>query len=166
MEDPERGGAPGKRVGQHLGNYRLVSFLGQGGQAEVYLGKHLHLGTHAAIKVLHAAVSVGEEASFRQEAQLIAHLRHPNIVRVLDFSVQETVPFLVMDYAQGGTLRSCYPAGTRVALANVISYVTQAAGALQYPTGCATSCTGEAGKPQSPPGVRSFIKQCSHHVLT
>ncbi len=39
------------RVGQRLGNYRLVRLLGQGGFAEVYLGEHIHLDTPAAIKV-------------------------------------------------------------------------------------------------------------------
>ena len=40
-----------ERVGQQLGNYRLVRLLGLGGFAEVYLGEHVRLGTHAAIKV-------------------------------------------------------------------------------------------------------------------
>ena len=42
------------RVGQRLGNYRLVRKIGQGGFAEVYLGQHIYLETFAAIKVLHA----------------------------------------------------------------------------------------------------------------
>ncbi len=40
------------RIGQQLGNYRLIRLLGAGGFAEVYLGEHIHLGTQAAIKVL------------------------------------------------------------------------------------------------------------------
>ncbi|MHB8596067.1 MAG: hypothetical protein ACYDER_04565 [Ktedonobacteraceae bacterium] len=42
----------GDRIGQQPGNYRLIRLLGEGGFAEVYLGEHIHLGTHAAIKVL------------------------------------------------------------------------------------------------------------------
>ena len=42
------------RVGQQLGNYRLLHLVGRGSFAEVYLGEHLHLGTQAAIKVLYA----------------------------------------------------------------------------------------------------------------
>ena len=40
------------RVGQQLGNYRLLRLLGQGGFADVYLGEHMYLRTQAAIKVL------------------------------------------------------------------------------------------------------------------
>src|SRR5579872_3101502 len=91
------------RVGQQLGNYRLVRLLGEGGFAEVYLGEHIHLGTQAAIKVLHAQLTQHDMESFRDEARIIAHLKHPHIVRVLDYGVENKTPFLVMDYAAGGT---------------------------------------------------------------
>ena len=45
------------RLGQQCGNYRLVSLLGQGGYAEVYLGQHVRFKQQAAIKVLHAHLS-------------------------------------------------------------------------------------------------------------
>jgi eukaryotic-like serine/threonine-protein kinase len=53
-------------------------------------------------------------------------------VRVFDFDVQEGMPFLVMDYAQGGSLRRRHPQGEVVPLAQIVSYVKQVAGALQY----------------------------------
>jgi serine/threonine protein kinase len=65
------------RVGQQFGNYRLVTLLGQGGFAEVYLGQHLRLNLQAAIKVLHAHLSDREAEHFQQEAQTIATLVHP-----------------------------------------------------------------------------------------
>ena len=46
--------------GQQLGNYRLVSLLGQGGSASVYLGQHVRLSLQAAIKVLHAHLTEQE----------------------------------------------------------------------------------------------------------
>jgi len=49
------------RVGQQLGNYRLVGLLGQGGYAEVYLGQHVRLSLQAAIKVLHTHLTVLSE---------------------------------------------------------------------------------------------------------
>ena len=121
------------REGQQLGNYRLLSFLGQGGFAEVYLGEHIHLGTKAAIKLHYKRVVEEKEiAAFKREAHTLARLRHPNIVRVLDFGVEASTPYLVMDYASGGTLRQRHPTGTRLPLPTVIEYVKQVAAALQY----------------------------------
>jgi serine/threonine protein kinase len=120
------------RVGQQLGNYRLVSLLGQGGYAEVYLGQHLRLSLQAAIKVLHTQLTGQEAEHFYQEAETIAKLMHPSIVRILDYDVQDGVPFLVIDYAPGGSLRQRYPKGSLVPLAVITSYVKQVASALQY----------------------------------
>ena len=120
------------RVGQQFGNYRLVNLLGQGGYAEVYLGQHVRLELQAAIKVLHTHLTEQEAEHFQQEAQTIAKLTHPAIVRIFDFDVQEGVPFLVMDYAPGGSLRRRSPRGTLVPLPQIVSHVKQVAAALQY----------------------------------
>src|SRR5947209_110301 len=121
------------RVGQQLGNYRLVRLLGQGGFAEVYLGEHLRLGTYAAIKMLYTRLASQEALeSFEKEARIVAHLTHPHIVRIFDYDVQEDTPFLVMDYAAGGTLRTRHPKGTILPLPTILSYVKQVADALQY----------------------------------
>ena len=120
------------RLGQQLGNYRLVSLLGQGGYAEVYLGQHVRLNQQAAIKVLHAHLTEQEAEHFQQEAQTIATLVHPGIVRVFDYDVQDGVPFLVIDYAPNGTLRHRYPKGSLVPLPVIVSSVKQVADALQY----------------------------------
>lgn len=123
----------GDRVGQQLGNYRLTRLLGEGGFAEVYLGEHIYLKTPAAIKVLQTRVTNDDElAPFLQEAQHIASLIHPHIVRVLDFGVDGKTPFLVMDYAPHGSLRKLHPRGTRLPLSTIVSYVKQVAEALQY----------------------------------
>jgi predicted ATPase/class 3 adenylate cyclase/DNA-binding CsgD family transcriptional regulator/predicted Ser/Thr protein kinase len=122
----------GRWEGQQLGNYQLIELLGQGHWASVYLGEHRHLHTQAAIKVLQGPWEGSEVESFLGEARTLAHLRHPNIVRVLDFGVQEGTPFLVMEYAPGGTLRQLHHKGTRLPLQTVVSYVKQVASALQY----------------------------------
>jgi serine/threonine protein kinase len=70
--------------------------------------------------------------NFEEEARTVAHLKHPHIVRVLDYDVEDDTPFLVMDYAVGGTLRKRYPKGTILPLTTIISYVNQVAEALQY----------------------------------
>jgi ABC-type transport system substrate-binding protein/serine/threonine protein kinase len=120
------------RLGQQLGNYRLVNLLGQGGYAEVYLGQHVRFKQQAAIKVLHAHLSDQEAEHFQQEAETIATLAHPAIVRVFDFDVQDAIPFLVMDYAPNGSLRQRYPKGKLVPLPAIVSCVKQVAAALQY----------------------------------
>jgi len=120
------------RVGQQLGNYRLLHLLGQGGFAQVYLAEHLHLGTQAAVKLLHTQLADEEVKKFRHEARTLARLEHAHIVRVLDFDVEDGTPFLVMMYAVGGTLRELHPKGTQLPLDTVVSYVTQVAEALQY----------------------------------
>src|SRR5438552_17238960 len=97
------------RVGQQLGNYQLVRFLGEGGFAEVYLGEHIHLGSQAAIKVLHTQLTGDDMEQFRAEARTIAYLEHPHIVRVLEFGLEGKTPFLVMSYASNGTLRQRHP---------------------------------------------------------
>ncbi|HEY6409838.1 MAG TPA: protein kinase, partial [Ktedonobacteraceae bacterium] len=120
------------RIGQRFGNYRLSRLLGQGGFAEVYLGEHIYLDTQTAIKVLYTQL-VGEDVEqFRQEARTIAHLEHPHIVRLLDFGVEGTTPYLIMSYAPNGTMRERYPKGTRLPLEQVVVYVKQISQALQY----------------------------------
>jgi len=121
-----------ERIGQQLGNYRLLRLLGRGGFADVYLGEHTYLHKPAALKVLHLRLGEQETEQFLREARTLAQLEHPHIVRVLDFAVQDGLPFLVMDYAVGGTLRTRHPAGTRLPLEHALVYVSQVASALQY----------------------------------
>src|SRR5690348_15999760 len=122
----------GDLLGQRLGNYRLLRLLGRGGFAQVYLGEHLRLGTQAAIKVLAVHLADDDVEHFLTEARTIARLEHPHIIRILDFDVEEETPFLVMSYAPGGTLRQRHPKGTRLPLDLILSYLKQAADALQY----------------------------------
>src|SRR6059058_2193115 len=121
-----------QQIGQQLGNYRLVSLLGHGGFADVYLGEHIHLKTRAAIKVLHTQLASEDVEKFRNEALTIAHLVHPHIIRVLDYDVENSIPFLVMDYAPNGSLRERHPKGTRLSPMVFMPYVKQVASALQY----------------------------------
>jgi eukaryotic-like serine/threonine-protein kinase len=120
------------RVGQQFGNYRLTHLLGQGGFGDVYLGQHIYLNTQAAIKVLLEQMTAQDFQSLLKEAQMVATLKHPHILRVLEFGLDHATPFLVMEYASRGTLRQCHPLGTTVPLSTVVSYVKQVATALQY----------------------------------
>ena len=120
------------RVGQQLGNYRLIDLLGQGGFGEVYLGEHVYLHTQAAIKVMNTQLAKQDVEPFRMEARTLAQLIHPSIVRALDFGMDNFTPFLVLDYAPNGTLRQRHPRATRLPLSTVLSYIKQIADGLQY----------------------------------
>src|SRR6202035_5548761 len=100
---------------QQVGNYKLCHLLGRGGCAEVYLGEHIFLQKQVAIKLLHARFADPLALkNFHREAQLIASLDHPHIVRVLEFGLADTIPYLAMEYAQNGSLRQRYQKGTRL----------------------------------------------------
>ncbi len=120
------------RVGQQFGHYQLTRLLGKGGFAEVYLGKHIYLGSAAAIKVILNELSDKDKELFTIEGRTLVRLIHPHIVRLLDFGIENNIPYFVMDYAPNGSLRDRHPHGTRLPLATIVSYVNQAAGALQY----------------------------------
>jgi len=123
-------GSSADKLEQQFGNYRLVRPLGIGGFAEVYLGEHIHLYTQAAIKILHTRMTAEEREDFRTEALTIAHLKHPNIVRVLEFGFEDTTPFLVMDYAPNGSMRSHYKES--ILLTTILPTVKAIASALDY----------------------------------
>jgi len=120
------------RVGQQLGNYYLTRLLGWGGFADVYLGRHIHLNTLAAIKILHTQLTSEDVEQFLNEARTLVRLDHPHIVKVLDFGIEDNIPFLVMTYAPNGTLRQRHPKGSILPINTVISYVHQIAAVLQY----------------------------------
>ena len=118
--------------GQRLGKYQLIKRLGRGGFAEVFLGEHYYLKQQVAVKVLTIPLDQKEAAKFIQEAQTMAALKHPLIVGCSDFDIEQGIPFLIMDYVPGGTLRDRYPDGSIVPLTDVVNYVGQVAEALQY----------------------------------
>src|SRR5260370_14898598 len=120
------------RVGQRLGNYQLLQLIGKGGFADVYLGEHIYLKTRAALKVLRIRPNNEGLKDFLSEAQTIARLEHPHIIRVVECSVEDDAAFLVMRYAPNGTLRQRYVRGTRPSPGEILSYVQQIASALQY----------------------------------
>jgi len=87
--------------------YRLVSILGQGGTAAVWVAENIALNTHVAVKILHPMLASDPRlvARFRQEARATASLSHKNIVHVFDFGLtNQGAPFIVMELLRGQTL--------------------------------------------------------------
>lgn len=93
--------------GQTLGKYRVLEPLGAGGMARVYRAYHPQLDRYVAIKVLRSDLTDDEEflARFQREARAVAGLRHPHIVQVYDFDVQDSLYYMVMELLEGDTLK-------------------------------------------------------------
>ena len=119
-------------LNHRFGNYLLVKLIGQGGFANVYLGRHIYLGTYAAIKVMRTSLVDKERHNFLREARLIASLEHKHIVRILDYGVKAGIPYLVMNYAPHGSLRQKHPPGSRLPLETIVDYIQQLVDALEY----------------------------------
>jgi len=87
------------------GRYRVVGRLGASGSAAVFLARDERLGREVAVKRLHGA-EVTEQTGqrLRREAQIMASLRHPNLLPVYDMLMDEDDLLLVMEYVRGETL--------------------------------------------------------------
>ena len=119
-------------IDQQLEKYCLVRLLGQSSSSEVYLAEHPQLHAPVAIKVLRGRLARSDLEKFLAQARVLAHLEHPHIVRVLDFGIEDSRPFLVMNYAPNSTLRQRHLRGIRLPLETIVFYVKQIASALQY----------------------------------
>ncbi|MEZ4358864.1 MAG: serine/threonine-protein kinase [Kofleriaceae bacterium] len=87
--------------------YRLDEEIGAGSMGRVYRAHQLGLSRDVAVKILHPLMAADEGAllRFAREAKVAARLVHPVAVSVLDYGVDEGVPFLVMELIEGETLR-------------------------------------------------------------
>ncbi|HEX6385849.1 MAG TPA: serine/threonine-protein kinase, partial [Anaerolineae bacterium] len=93
-------------TGKQIGKYEVNELIGHGAIGEVYKGYHPALKREVAIKVIqtHTAKDPLAIKRFQREAQIVAALRHPNIVQVHDFDIQEDTFYMVMEFVPGQTL--------------------------------------------------------------
>jgi eukaryotic-like serine/threonine-protein kinase len=89
------------------GKYRLASELGKGGMGSVWAAEHLVLHCPVAVKLIEPARSGGEDRSahFLREARLAAGLNSQHVVKIFDYGLAESTPFIAMELLQGETLR-------------------------------------------------------------
>ena len=104
------------------------------GMGRCHRGEHIHLpDQQVAIKKLHTClVDPKNVEEFRKEAKILAKLDHPNIMRIKDYGTKNGFPYLVLEYAPHGTLRSKHPDGTCLPPTQVTAYVDQITDALDY----------------------------------
>lgn len=122
-------------IGQSIDRYHVLAQLGEGGMATVYKAYDMRLETSVAIKIIRME-SLTEETReralkrFEREAKALARLTHPNIVKVMDYGEFEGMPYLVMPYLQGGTLKQRL--GRRIPWREAIQVLLPIARALEY----------------------------------
>src|SRR5438105_8396474 len=89
------------------GRYKVLSRVGAGGMADVFLAEDQQLGRKVALKLMHRRFSEdpGFVERFRREAQAAAGLQHPNVVSVYDRGEYDETYFIAMEYLPGRTLK-------------------------------------------------------------
>ncbi len=122
--------------GRVFAGYTILRVLGEGGMGEVYLAEHPRLPRREALKVLGTTVSHDEEyrQRFNREAEMVATLRHPNIVTIFDRGECDGQLWIAMEYVDGTDafhlLSRNYP--NAVPAADVVRIVTEVGEALDY----------------------------------
>ena len=125
-------------VGHRLDEYQIITLLGQGGMARVYLGRDVRLKRYVAIKVIDRPYRSDEQyiQRFEREAQAVAQLEHPHIVRLYRYGETDELFYMAMQYVEGADLAAIlasYKAeGTLIPPGDALRIVKQVAQALDY----------------------------------
>ncbi len=117
------------------GRWRILRKIGQGGMATVYLAKQVSLDREVAVKVLQADHAMAEELRrrFQREIRAMSSLSHAHVVPLLDVGETDGVPYLVLRYMEGGSLRTRFSeAGGRLSCHRVQKWLRPLAAALDF----------------------------------
>ena len=126
-----------EEIGRVLaGRYRIIAPIGRGASAQVFLADDVRLRRRVAVKMLHDALA--DDAAFlrrfQAEARAAAALNHPNVMAVYDWGQDPDgdVPFLVLEYLAGGSLRSMLDRGDTLTPSQTLLVGLEATRALEY----------------------------------
>ncbi|MBT2581895.1 Stk1 family PASTA domain-containing Ser/Thr kinase [Planococcus sp. ISL-109] len=121
----------GKRIN---GRYKVLEAIGSGGMSNVYLAHDMILDRDVAIKVLRYDFSNEEELRrrFQREALSTTSLDHPNIVTIFDVGEENALPYLVMEYVPGDTLKEYIIKHSPVEPERAVEIMKQLASALAH----------------------------------
>jgi hypothetical protein len=121
--------------GHYFGHYYLQRRIGSGGYADVYKALDIFLNRYVAVKVLKVRVDPGDRQEVLRnahEARIAARLKHPRIVHIIEFNIHYDIPYIVMEYAQNGSLRRFHRAGEPLPWHTIIYYARQITEALVF----------------------------------
>lgn len=97
------------QIGQFIANYRIDSLIGKGGMGTVYKAYDTRLEREVALKLMHPQIAAHQEfrERLKTEAQTVAKLDHPSIVKIYDFNeTPEGLLYVAMEYVRDGSLRN------------------------------------------------------------
>jgi serine/threonine protein kinase len=116
-----------------VAGYQILEEIGRGGMGVIYKARHLSLNRVVALKMILAGPFAGphEVARFRKEAEAVARLDHPHIVKVYDFGKQNNLPYLSMEFVEGGSLGRRLSEG-RLPAGEAAELMVPLAGAVHY----------------------------------
>ena len=115
-----------------LGRYRILSDLGRGGYGAVYRAWDIHLNKAVAIKE-NLDTTPEAQRQFSREASILAHLSHPNLVRVTDhFAIPGEGQYLVMDFVEGEDIETLIKHQGTIPLDQALAWCKQIMDALEY----------------------------------
>ena len=120
-------------IGTSIGNYSIVSRLGEGAMGEVYLGEHPDIGRKVAIKVLISSLSSNREMAnrFISEAKAVNKINHPNIIQIFDFGkLSDGRLYYTMEYLEGKELTKLIQNEAPLTLERTTQILGQIAAAL------------------------------------
>ena len=121
-------GGPGRYTDQLVGNFRIGVVLGRGAMGDVYEAVHAETGQPAAVKLLGAAALTRTDAlpRFYREAEAVAKLESPHIVRLLEVSgIHDRIPYLAMELLRGRDLAHLLRERRRLPLDEVVQLVSE-----------------------------------------
>ena len=120
-------------IGKTVNGYEIVSQVGQGGMATVFLARQRSMNRNVALKFL-PGVFVNDDTylqRFEREVKIVSQLEHRNIVPVYDYGEFDGQPYIAMRYMPAGSVEELLAEG-RIPLPRVLSIVEQVAAALDY----------------------------------
>ena len=116
------------------GRYEVLKRVGSGGMADVYMAKDHKLNRNVAVKVLKSEYVEDEKflKKFETEAQAVARLSHPNIVNIYDVGIEDGINYIVMELAEGITLKEYIRKKGYLSPKETVEISTQIASAISH----------------------------------
>lgn len=119
-------------IGQTISHYKVIKKIGEGGMGIVYLVQDNNLQRQCALKLLSpkSGFNPAIKRRFKREAQAISILNHPNIITIFELGEYNEIPYIIMEYAQGESLREILEKEKKLEIRRALNIIKQIANGL------------------------------------